>query len=82
MQVMGFNYKLVGYETPEDFVKAMFLSEYNQIKAGLDYIKNVGLIDEIKTKSWRAFARGYNGAGYAKNNYHVKLQTAYNKYNK
>jgi len=82
MQVMGFNYKLVGYETPEDFVKAMFLSEYNQIKAGLEYIKNADLLDEIKFKAWRAFARGYNGKGYAKNNYHVKLQTAYTKYNK
>ena len=82
MQVMGFNYKICGYNTVEEFVVAMFQSEYNQIKAGLDYIKNTGLMDEIKSKSWRAFARGYNGPRYAKNNYHIKLQTAYNKYNK
>lgn len=61
MQVMGFNYKLVNYNTVEEFVLGMFESEYKQIKAGLDYIKKVGLIDEIKSKSWRAFARGYNG---------------------
>lgn len=81
MQVMGFNYKLVGFETPETFAQAMFISEYNQIKAGLDYIVNAGLLPEIRNKAWRAFARGYNGKEYEKNNYHVKLQTAYNKYN-
>jgi hypothetical protein len=82
MQVMGFNYKLVGFETPEAFVKAMFESEYNQIKAGLDYIVNAGLLPEIRNKAWRAFARGYNGRDYEVNKYHVKLQTAYTKYNK
>lgn len=82
MQVMGFNYKVVGYKTVEDFVKAMFESEYNQIKAGLEYIKNTGLLDEVRSKSWRAFARGYNGPRYAENKYHTKLQNAYIKYSK
>lgn len=80
MQVMGFNYKLVNYNTIEEFVVAMFESEYKQIKAGLDYIKNAGLLDELKTKSWRAFARGYNGPQYAVNNYHNKLKNAYIKH--
>ena len=35
-----------------------------------------------KEYHWRAFAYGYNGAGYEPNNYHGKLERAYNSFKK
>ena len=87
-QVMGFNYKLVGYTTVDLFAQAMFENEYLQAKAMFDYIKNTGLLEPLKriTKEldkderiihWRKFAYSYNGSGYEKNNYHNKLDDAF-----
>lgn len=38
------------------------------------------LVDELQRHDWAGFARGYNGAGYKRNNYDEKLRQAYNKY--
>lgn len=87
-QVMGFNYKIVGYADVESFCKAMFDSEYLQAKAMFDYIKNTGLLEPLKNINkqmtrqerlvyWRIFAKGYNGPGYASNKYDTKLEDSY-----
>jgi hypothetical protein len=44
------------------------------------YIEVNGLINALKNKDWKAFARGYNGVGYAKNSYDIKLANAYKKW--
>lgn len=80
MQVMGFNYRVCGYTTIFEFVKAMFESEKNQIRAGLQYLKHNNLIVEVKKRNWRQVAYRYNGKGYEKNKYHIKLEAAFNKY--
>lgn len=38
--------------------------------------------NELQRKDWAGFARGYNGPGYAKNRYDIKLANAYKKYSK
>ncbi|MCW8039807.1 N-acetylmuramidase domain-containing protein, partial [Acinetobacter entericus] len=52
----------------------------SQLDAMCRYIKVNGLVNALKNKDWKAFARGYNGSGYAKNNYDVKLANAYIKW--
>ena len=79
-QVMGFHWKSLGYESLQAFVNAMYESEAKQLDAMIRFIKVNKLLDALKSKNWTAFARGYNGAGFAKNAYHTKLAAAYNKY--
>ncbi|ENZ0710068.1 N-acetylmuramidase domain-containing protein [Vibrio parahaemolyticus] len=79
-QIMGFNFKLAGHVTAESFVKAVFESEKKQLEAFVTFIQKSGLGEHIKDKNWAAFARGYNGSEYQKNQYDIKLEKAYNKY--
>jgi len=79
-QVLGVNYKITGFNTIQDFVKAQFESEYSQLKTMFNFIKNRGLIPAINREDWTTVARVYNGPGFAKNNYHIKLAQAYAKY--
>lgn len=78
-QVMGFHWKSLGYSSLQEFVNAMYHSEAKQLEAMIRFIKTNGLLIHLKNKDWIRFAKGYNGSGYAKNNYHIKLANAYNK---
>ncbi|MCT4698479.1 N-acetylmuramidase family protein [Tenacibaculum haliotis] len=76
-QLMGFNYKLCGFKTLQDFINAMYKGEKEQLRAFVNFIKSVGLNDELQRKDWKGFARGYNGRAYYKNAYDKKLKRAY-----
>ncbi len=79
-QVMGYHWQSLGYKTLQVFVNAMYKDEASQLDAMCRYIKVNGLINALKNKDWKAFAHGYNGSGYTKNNYDVKLANAYKKW--
>ena len=79
-QIMGFNYKKCGFVTLQSFINSMYESEGSQLIAFCNYIKNVGLDDELRLKQWSRFAFSYNGPGFSKNKYEIKLERAYNKY--
>lgn len=79
-QVMGFHWKSLGYSSLQEFVNAMYESEAKQVEAMLRFMQKNNLIPHLKTKNWAKFARGYNGAGYAKNKYDVKLAQAHRKF--
>lgn len=84
-QIMGFNHKLAGFDTVEAFWDAMKESEAAHLKAFASFIRNRGLVSALKAISsvasaCIAFAKAYNGVGYAKNNYHVKIGKAHSKY--
>ena len=51
-----------------------------QLEAFVTFIQKSGLGEHIRDKNWAAFARGYNGSEYQKNQYDVKLEKAYKKY--
>lgn len=68
-QIMGFNFKLAGYSTAEEFVEGMFKSERSQLNAFLTFVEKSGLVEHIRDKNWAAFARGYNGARYQRKQY-------------
>ncbi len=79
-QVMGFHYKICGYGTVDAFVQAMYRSEGEQLAVFVKFIQHQHLGEPLREKRWAAFARGYNGAGYATNHYDTKLAAAYAKF--
>lgn len=79
-QIMGYHYKACGCDTLQDFINAMYKDEGEHLRLFCNYLKNSRLDVPLKRKDWTSFARGYNGAGFEKNNYHKKLNTAYLKY--
>lgn len=86
-QIMGFNYKLSGFDTLQAFINAMYSSEGEQLKAFVNFCKNykvkgVSLQTYLQRKDWESFAKFYNGSGYKLNQYDTKLKNAYAKFSK
>lgn len=84
-QIMGFNHRLAGFDTVEAYWEAMKVSEAAHLQAFATFIENRGLVKALKAISNSpedciAFARGYNGPGFARNNYHVKIAQAHARY--
>lgn len=79
-QIMGFNYPSAGYLSVHDFIEGMKASEGQQLMAMCRFIKTNRLDIALRTQNWTAFASGYNGPSYVKNNYAVKLANAYAKH--
>ena len=78
-QVMGYHWKALGYPTLQNFINAMYRDEASQLEAMCRFIVTNKLINALKNKDWKVFARGYNGPAYARNSYDVKLGNAYKK---
>jgi|SRR5215207_9653841 len=79
-QILGENHKAAGYATPQAMVAAFVEDEEAQLEGVINFIRANGLADELKRHDWAGFARGYNGAGYAKHGYHTKLAAAFRKW--
>lgn len=79
-QIRGSNWALCGTNSIDEFVKAMSHSEEMQHRLFANYLKNTGLNKLLQAKDWKRFARAYNGEGYARNQYDVKLAEAYKRY--
>ena len=79
-QVMGYHWKSLGYASLQAFINAMYKDEASQLEAMCRYIKVNNLVNALKNNDWKAFALGYNGKAYAKNNYDIKLANAYKKF--
>lgn len=82
-QIMGFHWKLLGYESVQAFVNAMYRSEGDQLDAFVRFIQaNPNLLRALRAQDWAALAAGYNGPAYVKNAYHTKLATAFARHSK
>jgi hypothetical protein len=79
-QIMGGNHKAAGYATPQSMVTAFLDDEETHLDAMVSFIKANKLDDELRALNWAGFARGYNGPGFAKHNYHGRLAAAYAKW--
>lgn len=79
-QVLGENHKAVGYPTVQAFVAAMCDDEEKHLEAIVEFLITNHLDDELRNHEWAALARGYNGPGYKKHNYHGRLAAAYKKW--
>ena len=76
-QIGGFNWKLCGTSSPQEFMRRMETSEQEQLNLFANFLENTGLVKHMRTRNWAAFARGYNGPSYAARKYHTRLSTAY-----
>lgn len=72
-QVLGKNFHIAGCETLEQFIEEEFESERKQLDHMFGYIVSASLLTALRHGDWHHFARGYNGPGYRKNNYHNVL---------
>lgn len=79
-QIMGFNFEKAGFQNLQSFINAMYHSEGAQLLAFVNFVKSEGMDKYLQNKDWAGFARRYNGSGYAKNQYDIKLANAYQKY--
>ena len=68
-QIMGFNYKLLGYNSVSDMFTAFNDSAHAQILGMFDFIRsakpNNQLLEALKREDFESFAAGYNGPGQA-----------------
>ena len=76
-QTMGFNAELAGFDSAEAMVIAMLDGEDAQVLAMAKFLRSQNLHKALLRRDWAAFARGYNGPGYAQNRYDIKLEQAY-----
>ena len=82
-QILGENHRAAGYATPQAMVLAFCNGgEAEHLSAMVRFIVTNGLDDELRRHDWAGFARGYNGASYAKHGYHTKLAKAFAKWSK
>jgi hypothetical protein len=79
-QIMGFNYLQCGYNNVFEFVEDMFNSEREHLIAFCKFINRKIMHQALKGLNWAKFAFHYNGAGYKKNQYDIKLAKAYKKF--
>ena len=82
-QILGENFSAAGYDSPQQMVVAFIEGgEGEHLEAMVAFIVANHLDDELRAHNWAGFARGYNGAAYAKNGYHTKLAAAFAKWRK
>lgn len=79
-QIGGFNYKLCGCSSIQEFVTLMSHSELEQLELFAALIVNTGQIKHLRNKNWAAFARAYNGPSYARRGYHTRMANAYKRF--
>lgn len=81
-QIMGYHWKALGFASVQAFAADMARSEAAHLDAVVRFIRVNGLTAALQQckagdpDSCRAFARGYNGGGYARNSYHIKMARA------
>lgn len=81
-QIMGENYRAIGWTSTDQFVKDMFFSEGQQLRAFLGFCKANHLVTYLKKHQWASFASRYNGSDYRTNHYDTKLAQAYAQYSR
>ena len=79
-QIGGFNYGLCGCKSVDEMVKLMSESELEQLELFAAFITNTHMVEDLRKKNWSGFARKYNGASYARRNYHTRMAQAYQKF--
>lgn len=79
LQIMGSNFKATGEKSISSFVSKMSKDEFSQLTLGIEFIRSQGLIPLMASKDFNGMARIYNGPGYAKNGYGLKLKNEYYK---
>ena len=78
-QILGENFHSAGAQSAGGMFVDACDSEGVQLMQMAHFIKSNRLDESLRRNNWAAFARGYNGPGFAKNHYDVKLADAYRR---
>lgn len=62
-QVLGENYRALGYPTPWHFVCAMYEGELAQLDAAIRYLESRDVLDAMRKGDWRKVIAAWNGPG-------------------
>ncbi len=74
-QIMGENWKDLGYSSAQEFVDQQQLSEGNQLEAFIRFIEwKPGLLEALQKQDWHTVFTLYNGKNYKKLGYQAKFQ--------
>lgn len=79
-QIGGFNWKLCGCDSIEEFATRMSRSERDQLDLFANFIKSIGIDKALAKKDWATFARRYNGPSYASRGYHTRMASSYKRH--
>jgi hypothetical protein len=79
-QVMGANWRDLGFASVEELVARVKSDVGGQADLMARFIDRNGLRDELQRHDWHGFARRYNGPGYRRNRYAEKMAAAYRRY--
>jgi N-acetylmuramidase-like protein len=81
-QIMAYHWKVLGYSSVQEFVNKAYTEE-GQLELFIRFVKaSPNVLKALKAKDWVGVARAYNGPGYAKNSYHIKMKEAYEQFSK
>lgn len=78
-QVMTAHWKALGFATVDALIALARRDVAGQIDLMATFIVENQLDDELRRHDFTAFARGYNGKGFRKNRYHLKMAAAYER---
>ncbi|MCH6203752.1 N-acetylmuramidase family protein [Brucella ciceri] len=81
-QVMGAHWEWLGYATVDDLVAEARGSVAGQARLMLRFIEKAELLEVLKARNWREFARRYNGPAFARNEYDKRMAEAYQRWQK
>lgn len=81
-QLMAYHWSTLGYASVQAFVNDMY-TEQGQLNGFIKFIQaDNRLVKALKDKDWVVFARIYNGPGYEKGGYHLKMKASYDRFSK
>ena len=81
-QIMAYHWKVLGYSSVQEFVNKAYTEE-GQLELFIRFVKATpNVLKALKAKDWVGVAKAYNGPGYAKNSYHIKMKEAYDQFSK
>lgn len=78
-QVMGAHWLWLGFDNVDGLVKEARSGAAGQARLMARYIDKAGLTEALNGHDWEAVGHGYNGPGFRKNAYHLKLAEAYRR---
>lgn len=81
-QIGGFNWKLCGCATVQEFVERMSKSEREQLELFAALIRQCGMLEPLQKKQWLAFALKYNGPRARSRGYHTRMAASYARHSK
>lgn len=78
-QIMGYHYRLLGYDSAKSMSIDLQSTIQPNVSAFGKFLRNKGLIDNLRNKEWDKFARLYNGPAYKLNKYDTNIAKEYAK---